>query len=326
MDSHLRIRAPAAAAFGLPFNPGANNVSAMNVSNVALPDSIPQSILASADSLVTKTAFLAGMVAPETAACLSKLLMDSDAHFSRIFDGYHTAPEVLKNALNSANQQSTLEKVPELRRRIVGVLAHHFHLLQRQEFSDTQGAVARVITHHHLAQLGLHPHLWSLARGLARRHEEYHALAAAHRTRVSEPTGAVQPSGKSILSFIAFMLEVCHREVDYMTAALNTRRLREAVMHVFRTHLRLTGAEIRPQTGPAFLALLIQGALPRTEFETFTGLQPSEACDQLSKVINVGLVVSSASNRHTLQVGLPTWFAQDIFPDFSLAESEVKPG
>jgi hypothetical protein len=142
---------------------------------------------------------------------------------------------------------------------------------------------------------------------------------------VSEPAGGVRPSGKSILSFIAFMLEVCLEEVGYMTATLNRGRLREAVMHVFRSHSRLTDAGIRPGTTPALFALLIQGALPGTEFETFTGLQPSEASDQLSRLISVGLVVSSASNRHMLQVGLPTWLAQSIFPDFSLAESEVKP-
>jgi Fic family protein len=304
-----------------------DSVSAMKVSNLALPDSIPPSILASADLLVTKTAYLSGMVAPETAACLSRLMRDSDTNYSRIIDGHHTEPEVLKDEFNSANQQSTLEKVPELRRRIVTALVHHFHLLQIQTFPDGKGAVARVVIHQHFAQLGLHPHLWSLARGLARRHDEYHtALATTDRTRASEIDGGLQQSSKASLSFVEFMLDVCIGEVDYMTAALNTSRLREAVMHVFRTHLRLTGAEIRPQIGPVFLALLIQGALPRREFETFTGLQPSEACDQLNKLINIGLVVSSASNRHTLRVGLPTWFAQDIFPDFSLVESEIKPG
>ncbi|WP_457327530.1 hypothetical protein [Pseudomonas sp. PvR086] len=303
-----------------------DSVSAMNVSNIALPDSIPPSILASADLLVTKTAYLAGMVAPETAACLSRLLMDSDAHYSRIIDEHHTKPELLKNALNSANQQSTLEKTPELRRRIVTALAHHFHLLQTQAFPDTQGVVAGVITHQHLALLGLHPHLWSLARGLARRHEEYHALAPTHRTRVSEPAGGVRPSGKSILTFIAFMLEVCLEEVGYMTATLNRGRLREAVMHVFRSNSRLTDSGVRPETAPAFFALLIQGALPASEFETFTGLQPSEASDQLSRLIDVGVAVSSASNLHTVQVSLPLWFTEDIFPDFSLAKDEVKPG
>lgn len=295
----------------------------MNASNPALPDSIPPSMLASADLLVTKSAFLAGMVAPETAASLSRLLMETDARFSMIIDGYHTEPEALKNALNSANQQSRLEKVPELRRRIVAALAHLFHLLQTQTFPDGKGAVARVIIHEHLAQLGLHPHLWSLARGLACRYEEYHALAPTHCTRVSDPTGGVEPSGRSTLSFIEFMLEVCHQEVDYMTAALNTSRLREAVMHVFRTHSRLTEAGIRPETAPAFLALLIQGALPRTEFETFTGLQPSEACDQLIKLINIGLAAKSASKPHMLQIGVPIWFARDIFPDFTLANSDV---
>jgi hypothetical protein len=298
----------------------------MNVSNPALPDSIPQSILASADLLVTKTAYLAGMVAPETAACLSRLLMGSDAHYSRIIDGYHTEPEVLKNALNSANQQSTLEKVPELRRRIVTALVHHFHLLQTQTFPDGKGAVARVIIHEHLAQLGLHPHLWSLARSLARRYEEYHALAPAHRTQVSEPAGGVQPSGKATFSFIAFILKVFLEEVDYMTAVLNRGRLREAVMHVFRSNSRLTEAGIRPEAAPAFFALLNQGALPASEFETFTGLQSIEASDQLSRLINVGIAVSAVSNLRTVQVGLPLWFAQDIFPDFSLAKSEVKPG
>ncbi|MFL1526211.1 hypothetical protein [Pseudomonas sp. O230] len=298
----------------------------MNVSSLALPDSISPSILASADLLVTKTAYLAGMIAPETAACVSKLLMDSDAHYSRIIDGHLTEPEVLKNAQNSANQQSTLQKIPELRRRIVAALVHHFHLLQTQASPEANGAVARVVIHQHLAHLGLHPHLWSLARGLALRHEEYYAFAPIDRTQVSEPTGGVQPSGKSTLSFIEFMLEVCLGEVDYVTTALNRHGLREAVMHGFRTDSQLIEAGISSQTGPAILALLIQGALPRTEFETFTGLQPSEACDQLSKLVNVGLVVSSTPNSHTLRVRLPTWFAQNIFPDFSLAESEIKPG
>ena len=109
-----------------------------------------------------------------------------------------------------------------------------------------------------------------------------------------------------------------------MIAALNRVRLREAVMHVFRTHLLLAEAGIRPETVPAFFALLIQGALPTSEFETFTGLQPIEASDQLSRLINVGLAAKSASKSHTLEVGIPTWFAQDILPDFFLVRSEVR--
>jgi hypothetical protein len=289
----------------------------MNSSNLALPDSIPPSILASADLLVKKTAYLSGMVAPETAACLSRLFMDSDAAYSKIIDGYNTEPEALKNVLNLANQQSTPEKVPELRRRIVAALAHHYHHLQTLAFP---GAVARVTLHQQLAQLGLHPHLWSLARGLTRRQEEYHAaLNTTESTQDVRVAGGVLLSDKSLLGVIELMLDICHEEVDYMTTALSRHQLREFVTHTYRTNSQLTDAGICSETMPALLALLIQGSLPRTEFVTFTGLPREAASDQLNRLLNLGIVVSPPSNLQRLEVGLPAWFAQALLPDFHLA-------
>jgi hypothetical protein len=290
-----------------------DSVSAMNASKPALPDSIPPSMLASADLLVTKSAFLAGMVAPETAASLSRLLLDTDARFSRIIDGCHTEPEALKNALNSAKQQSTLEKVPELRRRIVAALAHHYRLLPTPAGN---GVVARMIAQQHLAQLRLHPQLWSLSRGLARRQVEYHAaLNRTDSTQDVQLAAGAQRSDKARLGFIEFMLDVCHEEVDYMTAALSRSKLRESVTHAFHTNPRLTEAGIRAEIAPAFLALLIQGALPRSEFVTFTGLQPDIANAQLNRLIDVGVVVSSSSDLLTLGVALPGWFVRELLPD-----------
>ena len=286
----------------------------------ALSGSIPPSILASADLLVTKTAYLAGMVAPETSACLSKLLMDSDAHYSRIIEGYRTEADVLMNALDSANQQSTLEKVPQLRRRIVAALAHHYYLLRTQPLPDGNGCVARMIAHQHLAQLQLHPQLWSLSRGLNRRQEEYRAaLNTTESTQDVQLAGGVKISDKALLGFIDFMLDVCHEEVDYMTTALNRHQLRESVDHAYRTNSRLTEAGVSPKTMPALLALLIQGSLPRIEFVTFTGLPREAASNQLNRLLNLGIVVSPTSNLQRLEVGLPAWFAQVLLPDFHLA-------
>lgn len=289
-----------------------DSVSAMNASKPALPDSIPPSMLASADLLVTKSAFLAGMVAPETAASLSRLLLDTDARFSRIIDGCHTEPEALKNALNSAKQQSTLEKVPELRRRIVAALAHHYRLLPTPAGN---GVVARMIAQQHLAQLRLHPQLWSLSRGLARRQEEYHAaLNRTDSTQDVQLAAGAQRSDKARLGFIEFMLDVCHEEVDYMTAALNRRKLRVSVTNAFNTNSRITEAGIKAEIAPAFLALLIQGTLPRSEFKTFTGLQPEAASNQVGRLINIGIVVSPSSDVSLLEVGLPIWFTHEILP------------
>jgi Fic family protein len=260
------------------------------------------------------------MVALETAACLSKLLMDCDADFSTTIDGYRTEPEVLKNALNSAIQQSTLMKVPELRRRILVSLAHHYHLLQNHPISDGDAAVARMIVHMHFAQIGLHPLLWSLPRGIARRREEYHAaLDMTCRTQECQPTGGAQQPDKALFGFIAFMLDVCHEEVDYMTTAMSRHQLRESVTRAYRTNSRLTEAGVSPETMPALLALLVQGSLPRTEFVTFTGLPREAASAQLNRLLNLGIVVSPPSNLQRLEVGLPAWFAQDLLPDFHLA-------
>lgn len=282
----------------------------------ALPDSIPPSILARADLLVTKTAFLAGMVAPETAACLSNLLMDSDAEYSRIIDGHNTVREVLQDATNLASTQSTLGEITELRRRLIAALAHHYHLVQTQPLSDGNGAVARLIVHMHFAQIGLHPQLWSLSHGIARRQEEYHAaLGITGGTQERQLARRFQRSDKALLGFIAFMLDVCHEEVDYMTAALNRRKLRESVTNAFNTNSRLIEAGIRAEIAPAFLALLIQGALPRSEFKTFTGLQPDIAKDQLNRLIDVGVVVTSPSDLLTISVALPNWFVRELLPD-----------
>lgn len=281
-----------------------------------LLDSIPPSILAKADVLVTKTAFLAGLLAPETAACLSRQLKVSDAEFSRIIDGHNTDLAVLEDANNLASTQSTLAEITELRRRIIAALAHHYHLVQTQPLSHGNGAVARLIVHMHFAQLGLHPQLWSLSRGIARRHEEYHAaLGITDGTQERQLTGGFQRTGTALLSFIAFMLDVCHEEVDYMTAALNRRKLRESITNAFNTNSRLTEAGIRAEIAPAFLALLIQGALPRSEFNTFTGLQSEAASNQVGRLINIGLVVSPPYDLLTLEIALPDWFVRELLPD-----------
>ncbi len=285
-----------------------------------LPDSIPPSILSKADVLVTKTAFLAGLLAPETAACLSRQLKLFDAEYSRIIDGYNTDLAVLEDANNLASTQSTLAEITELRRRLIAALAHHYHLVQTQPLSDGNGAVARLIVHIHFAQIGLHPQLWSLSRGIARRQEEYHAaLGITGGTQERQLAGGFQRTDKALLGFIAFMLDVCHEEVDCMTTALSRHQLRESITHVYRTNSRLTEAGVSPETMPALLALLIQGALPRSEFVTFTGLPCEAASDQLNRLLNLGIVVTPPSNLQRLEVGLPAWFAQVLLPGFYLA-------
>jgi len=286
----------------------------------SLPDSIPTSTLARADELVRKTAFLAGLVAPETAACLSELLKITNAHYSSLIDGNPSEPESLEHEFVLEHHQRAFGDIPELRRRIAAVLCQHYLLLHRPTHREGVRAFARALTFEHFDLLGLHPHLWSLSRGLGRKLDEYQSA-----TSVNEPMGkdglevGQKRTGGEQPAFIDFMLDVCHEEVDYMTTALSRHQLRESVAHAYRTNSRLTEAGVSPETMSALLALLIQGSLPRIEFVTFTGLPTEAASDQLNRLINLGIVVSPPSNLQRLEVGLPAWFAQDLLPDFHLA-------
>jgi Fic family protein len=202
------------------------------------------------------------------------------------------------------------------RRQIVSSLAYHHRLAWVHPFADGNGRVARLITHLQLVQLGLEPTLWSLSRGLARRHQDYYsALTMADRPREGDLDGRGQLSQRRYFEFIEFMLQVCHDQVDYMTAALDPSKLRERVIRAFRFNEKLLQQGIRPESAPAIIALITQGSLPRNEIKTFTGLTPRPAIDELSRLIKVGLVESRTPKSRIVTPGLPAWFAQDIFPD-----------
>lgn len=71
---------------------------------------------------------------------------------------------------------------------------------------------------------------------------------------------------------------------------------------------------IRPESGPAVAALLLQGSMPRSDLKTFTGLSARPAIDELSRLIRAGIVVSPTPKSRIVEPGLPAWFAAEIFP------------
>jgi hypothetical protein len=137
----------------------------------------------------------------------------------------------------------------------------------------------------------------------------------ADRRREGDLDGRGQLSQRRYFEFIEFMLQVCHDQVDYMTAAVNPSQLRERVIRAFRYNEKLQQQGIRPESAPAIIALITQGSLPRNEIKTFTGLSSRLAIDELSQLIKVGLVESQTPKSRMVTPGLPAWFAQDIFPD-----------
>ncbi|MEB2517311.1 Fic family protein [Pseudomonas sp. YuFO20] len=230
--------------------------------------------------------------------------------------GNHDAPHASTVDGMLRHLQAGFGRQTDPRRQLVSSLAYHHRLAWVHPFADGNGRVARLITHLQLVQLGLEPTLWSLSRGLARQHQDYYsALTMADRPREGDLDGRGQLSQRRYFEFIEFMVQVCHDQVDYMTAAVDPSKLRERVIRAFRFNEKLLQQGIRPESAPAIIALITQGSLPRNEIKTFTGLTPRPAIDELSRLIKVGLVESRTPKSRIVTPGLPAWFAQDIFPD-----------
>lgn len=195
------------------------------------------------------------------------------------------------------------------------MLAYHHRCALIHPFLDGNGRIIRMLTHLQLVRLGMRPILWSISRGLARRQEDYYRfLALADRPREGDYDGRGQLSQRHYFNFIEFMLDVCHDQIDYMTQALSPAALREQVIHAFETDLELRRV-LRPTTAPAVLALLTQGSMPRAEFKVFTGLKDRLATEELTRLVEAGIVISESPRSRTVQAGLPARFAGLIFPN-----------
>ena len=230
--------------------------------------------------------------------------------------GNHDAPDARAVDGMLQHLQAGFGRQTDSRRQLIAALAYHHRLAWIHPFADGNGRVARLVTHLQLVSLGLRPTLWSLSRGLARQHQNYYAaLTMADRPREGDLDGRGQLSQRRYFEFIEFMLQVCHDQVDYMTAAVDPSQIRERVIRAFHNNEKLLQQGIRPESAPAMIALITQGSLPRNEFKTFTGLTPRPAIDELSRLIKVGLVESQTPKSRIVTPGLPAWFAQDIFPD-----------
>ncbi|MGE8097849.1 Fic family protein [Pseudomonas fluorescens] len=230
--------------------------------------------------------------------------------------GDHTAPAASAVDSMLRHLQTGFGNAKDLRRQLIGALAYHHRLAFVHPFADGNGRVARMITHLQLVRLGLGSGLWSLSRGLARRHEEYYRyLALADRPRTGDLDGRGQMSRKHYFEFIEFMLDVCNDQIEYMTSALNPEKLSARVLRAFKTNEHILDRGIRGETAKAVHTLIVQGSMPRNDFKTFTGLPPRAAIDQLGKLIDAGLVESETPKSRTVTPGFPVWFAQDVFPD-----------
>src|SRR5690606_6206458 len=122
-----------------------------------------------------------GNVAPVTPGAWRTGLVDVGAHVA-------PAPEVVAPML--ARLDAGYRKLTDVS-AVIAIAAMHHRLLWVHPFDDGNGRVARLISHAQVVRAGLDAGgLWSLARGLARRREDYRrTLADADQPRRNDLDG-----------------------------------------------------------------------------------------------------------------------------------------
>lgn len=230
--------------------------------------------------------------------------------------GAHVPPEHHIVPAMMVRMQQVYGAQKDFRRQLLAVLAYHHRFAWVHPFPDGNGRTMRLITHLQLQKLGLASDLWSLSRGLARQQAQYYAhLHAADQPRQGDLDGRGQLTQRGLFEFMDFMLDTCLDQVSYMTQSLDTHSLRERLELIVLTDPRMKTAGIRVEAARALHILIMQGCTRRADFKVFLGLGDRMATAQLTELIKLGLVKSRTPRARDVFVGLPGWFAQQVFPD-----------
>jgi Fic family protein len=239
-----------------------------------------------------------------------------DAAQHNVLVGDHAAPAWESVTPMLTRLQQVYGQQLDLTSRVLGSLAYHHRLAFVHPFEDGNGRVVRMMTHLQLMQLGLASPLWSLSRGLARKQDEYYRqLRAADQPRRGDLDGRGQLTQSGLCGFVEFMLQVCIDQMDYIEQSMDLVSLRKRLERVIGLEPRFIDSGIKQEMAKAIHILFTQGEVSRADFKTFSGLHNRVASDQLTMLIEMGVVEAPSAKSRSVFPGLPVWFAQLIFPD-----------
>ena len=231
--------------------------------------------------------------------------------------GRHLAPHAvnLDKFMARFEQAYSLNRMSKVQ-RVVAVAASHHRLLWIHPFYDGNGRVARLFSHALLKQLDIGSGLWSVSRGLARRHSDYKfLLEAADLPRQGDLDGRGSLSQRALKDFCKFFLEVCIDQVDYMSSILEPKELLRRIELYVQDEM---AAGRLPKRSFALLReAFYQGEFARGEAAEITGYKVAQARVVLSQLVAKGFLKSDTS-KGPVRLAFPIdaverWFPQ-LYP------------
>jgi Fic family protein len=191
------------------------------------------------------------------------------------------------------------------------LLHHRFAWIH--PFFDGNGRVARLLTEAMLARTSAHGlGLWSLARGLAKRKDEYKQyLALADSPRRGDFDGRDTLSMAASTDFTKFMLDVAIDQAQFMSSRLTPDHLRDRLSRFFEEREMVLGADVRATALVSHA--LFYGPLERGAAGDLTGTSTRTAQSIVSDCLTDGLL-RSPSPKGILTAGFPMYALGYLFP------------
>lgn len=195
---------------------------------------------------------------------------------------------------------------------ILALAAAHHRFLWIHPFLDGNGRVARFISYATTLLKLNTGGIWSIARGLARRHEAYKQhLANCDLTRRNDLDGRGNLSQESLYAFTKFFLETCIDQVIFMEELMQPDQLRTRIILWAREEIEMK--KIPPQTIQILEKILYRGEISRGELPELLNVTERHARRLTSSLIELG-ILSSESSKSSIKLAFPAKFANRWMP------------
>jgi Fic family protein len=186
---------------------------------------------------------------------------------------------------------------------ILGTAAAHHRLVWIHPFLDGNGRVARLMSHALLLETLDTGGIWSVARGLARKVEDYKKhLADSDGPRRNDLDGRGALSEEALARFVNFFLSLCIDQVEFMEGLMQPNKLRTRILLWTEEETRL--GTLPAKSGKILEAVLYRGELPRGDAASTVGATDRHARRIVSALIERG-VLKADSPRAPLRLVFP---------------------
>lgn len=195
---------------------------------------------------------------------------------------------------------------------ILATAAAHHRLAWIHPFLDGNGRVARLMSHATLLEALDTGAVWSIARGLARKGDDYKKhLAACDQTRRNDLDGRGHLSEENLAKFTEFFLTTCLDQVAFMEGLMQPEGLRARILLWTEEQVRLDKLPLK--SGAILEALLYRGELPRADAAGIVGTGERQARRVVSALVEQGVLISP-STRAPLRLAFPATLASRWMP------------